>query len=482
MTLNMKRIIEWGRRSGGRKVWARRYEPMEENEKKIMPFHLFAYAGKYCVLDIENMRAMAVDDAVSQSLGLLRVASEDPVPPKTRDALTELGLIRQTKPQSAQKPPIEPISSIALFVTQACNLRCVYCYEDKTGARMEEATALRAIDWLIEGSRNVTNLYISFFGGEPFLNLALMKKAAAYAREKAAAVGKRVTFLTTTNATLLDEEAISFVVDFDVDVIVSMDGPRDIHDVQRPFPDNRGSYDVVYPNAKSLVEKKPETRVHAVVVDHSQTERIKSSLQDLGFRDVTLLPASASLFEEKTSARKLEGLIASLEREAEDWAALIAARNTEALKALRSRSQLTIPMLALLHNKKLRYACGAGVNYVAVSCAGDLFLCHRFVGLDEYKLGNVFTGLIERKGYEESPLVRSSLCAGCFARYYCAGWCKHDNVGTTGSAWEPSADICAMKRRELELAIGLIGPLGDAEKAFLVENEIFPRKPCPLDF
>jgi uncharacterized protein len=121
---------------------------MEENVKKIMPFHLFAYKGKSFVLDIENMRAAAVDEEVAQSLGLMQDASDESVPLETQAALTELGFIRPTKPQSAQKKPIEPISSIALFVTQACNLRCVYCYEDKTGARMEEATALRAIDWL----------------------------------------------------------------------------------------------------------------------------------------------------------------------------------------------------------------------------------------------------------------------------------------------------------------------------------------------
>lgn len=455
---------------------------MERNGNEIRPFQLFVREGKRYLLDIENMKAAAIDEAAAQALSKLNGASTDFVPQETQAALAEFGLLRPQKKKSAGNNTREPINSIALFVTQACNLRCVYCYENKTGARMGEATALQAIDWLIGQSGNVKNLYVSFFGGEPFLNLPLMKKTAAYARKKAAAVGKRVTFLTTTNATLLDEEAISFVVDYDVDVIVSMDGPREIHDAQRPFPGNRGSFDVVYPRAKSLVEKKPDARVHAVVVDHSQTERIKSSLYDLGFRDITLLPASDSLFEEKKSARKLDGLVLALEREAEEWAALISARATKELKALRSRAQLAIPLLALLHNKKQRHACGAGVNYVAVSCAGDLFLCHRFVGMEEFKLGTVFTGTLDRKGYDQSPLARSPLCVNCFARYYCAGWCKHDNVGATGSVWEPSPEICALKRRELELAVGLIGMLDEEEKAFLIENGIFPRKPCPLDF
>ena len=108
-------------------------------------------------------------------------------------------------------------------------------------------------------------------------------------------------------------------------------------------------------------------------------------------------------------------------------------------------------------------------------------MCHRFVGQDEYKLGNVFNNDINREVCLESPLTRVPACASCFARYYCAGWCKHDNSTSCGSIWTPSEEICLLKQRELELAAALICQFDEQDRTFLSEYEIFPPKPCPLD-
>ncbi|ATW28743.1 hypothetical protein DCMF_19085 [Candidatus Formimonas warabiya] len=431
-----------------------------------MPFHVFQYGGENYVIDIEKMQASAVDDLTAETLR--RVSAQPEKPPASGLSV--------------------PIISIALFVTQACNLRCVYCYEKKDGAKMEEKTAFQAVDWLLGQAGNTKKIYISFFGGEPFLNFPLIKKVAAYAREKAGALDKVVGFNVTTNGTLLDEEMISFLREYDVNVLVSMDGPREIQDRQRPFAGGRGSYDVILPRVKKLLAAKPETCVHAVLVDDSKTELIKNALQDIGFPEVTLLPASPSLFEgeegavKANQARKLDGLLRELEREADLWLKLVKNRDSWSLKDLKSKAQLFHALLALLHNRKMRYACGAGVKFTAVSCAGDIYLCHRFVGLDGYKLGNVFEAGFEREIYRESPLTRVPACAACFARYYCAGGCKHDNAGSCGSAWTPSPEMCRLRQRELELAAVLAGRFDDQDRAFLNAHEIFPPKPCPLDF
>lgn len=331
-------------------------------------------------------------------------------------------------------------------------------------------------------------VYISFFGGEPFLNFPLIKKVAAYARESAEILGKSVKFNVTTNATLLDQEVIEFLQEYDVNVLVSMDGPREIQDRQRPFPGGKGSYDIILPRIKRLLEVKPDTRVHAVLVDDKKTDIIKNALKEIGFPEVTLLPASPSLFDARASKksakaneRNLNGLLLELEREAQLWFDFVKKRDNESLKILRSKAQLSQALLALLHNKKLRYACGAGIKFVAVSCEGDIYLCHRFVGLEEYKLGNIFEiGL--KENFRESPLTRMSICSACFARYYCAGGCKHDNAGSCGSAWTPPEEICRLRKRELELASVLVSRFDDQDRAFLNEYQIFPPKPCPLDF
>lgn len=451
---------------------------MNEKEKTVMPYHVFQYSGRNHVIDIEKMQANAVDDLTAETLRRVSAAPEEPLP-----SGLEENFIKN------KQGPV-PITSMALFVTQACNLQCVYCYEEKVGGHMEEKTAFQAVDWLLGHAGNSKKIYISFFGGEPFLNFPLIKKVVAYARERVGALDKVVTFNITTNATLLDEEMILFLREYDVHVLVSMDGPREIQDQQRPFADGRGSYHVILPRVKKLLAVKPETRVHAVIIDDSKTELIKNALQDIGFAEVTLLPASASLFEgdakegtgKVKQARNLDGLLRELEREAELWLNLVKNKDSESLKDLRSKAQLSLALLALLHNKKKRYACGAGVKYIAVSNTGDIYLCHRFVGQDGYRLGNVFSNDLEREIYQESPLTRVPACAACFARYYCAGWCKHDNVTSFGSVWTPSEEICLLKRRELELAAALISQFDEWDCAFLSEYEIFPPKPCPLDF
>ena len=442
-----------------------------------MSYHVFQYGGVNCVIDIEKMQAKAVDDLTAEALKKIPSMQERPLPSDLEE-----------NPKKKKQEPL-PINSMALFVTQACNLRCTYCYEEKTSGCMEEKTALRAVDWLLEHSGNIKKIYISFFGGEPFLNFPLIKNVAAYAREKAGALDKSVAFATTTNATLLDEEMILFLREYDVHVLVSMDGPREIHDQQRPFADGRGSYDVILPRVKKLLEVKPETRVHAVLVDDSKTELINNTLKDIGFAEVTLLPASASEFQggaeegagKTEQSRNLDGLLLEMEREAELWLNLVKNKDSKSLRDLRTKAQLSLPLIALLHNKKKHYACGAGIKYIAVSDTGDIYLCHRFVGQDEYKLGNVFNNDIDREVCLESPLTRVPACASCFARYYCAGWCKHDNSTSCGSIWTPSEEICLLKQRELELAAALICQFDEQDRTFLSEYEIFPPKPCPLD-
>lgn len=450
---------------------------MNEKKPEIKPFHVFQYDGGNYVIDIEKMQASAVDDLTAETIRGVSPDSEEPLPSGPEENLKK------------KKQEFPPIVSMALFVTQACNLRCIYCYEKKTNGRMEEKTAFQAVDWLLGQAGNMKKIYISFFGGEPFLNFPLIKKVAAYARKTAGNLSKTVSFNVTTNATLLDEEVIEFLQEYDVNVLVSMDGPREIQDKQRPFAGDKGSYDIILPRVKKLLAVKPETRVHAVLVDDSKTELIKSALQDIGFPEVTLLPASPSLFageakdkaEKAKQARNLDGLLLELEREAKLWLKLVKNRESESLKDLRSKAQLSQALLTFLHNKRLRYACGAGVKFIAVSCEGDIYLCHRFVGVSDYKLGNIFeTGL--KENYRESPLTRMAACAACFARYYCAGGCKHDNAGSCGSAWTPPEEICRLRRRELELAAALISRFNDQDRTFLNQYEIFPPKPCPLDF
>ena len=325
---------------------------------------------------------------------------------------------------------------------------------------------------------------MSFFGGEPFLNFPMMKAVTEYSRRRVQEVDKAVDFLVTTNATLMDDEKIAFIKEHRISVMVSLDGPREIQDTQRPFADGKGSYDVIVPKIRKLLEKCPETPAHAVITGHTDPQRVKNALREIGFTEVSFILASASLFDagEAKQARDLSAALKLMEQETKNWITHTKNRDAQSLKSLILSSQLYLGLLSFLHNRKRRYPCEAGLGKVGVSCAGDVYLCHRFVGIDAYKLGNVFYHDLDREKYHQSPVTFVEECRKCFARYYCAGGCKHDNAGSCGSVFKPCEEMCRLRRREAELAAYIACLLTDEDRAFLAEHEIVPPKPCPLDF
>lgn len=460
----------------------------------IKPFHLFHYQGSHYVINIEGMSASTIDDTTAMSLEKIMVNPAALLESPSKKQLEKLGLLARTQEQMPKikketKKETYPVINMSLFLTQSCNLKCVYCYGDGggygTGGNMEEKIAFQAVDWLLEQSGKIKKVHIGFFGGEPFLNFALMKAVVAYAETKVQELGKQVEFHTTTNATLLDDEQIAFIQEHQLQVMVSLDGPKEIQDAQRPYANGQGSYDSIVPKIKKLLAAVPETPGHAVLVGHTDAEVVKNALKDIGFGEVSIMPVAKSLFAEPNSAaavRETQQLMQALEQEVDTWIRLVKNRDSAALKILKTKSGLYPAMVSLLHNYKRRYACGAGLGLAAVSAAGDIYLCHRFVGMDEYKLGNVFDKDLQREEYQKSPLTGAGKCATCFAKYHCAGGCKHDNVGSGGGLATPSEDICRLRCRELELAAVITSQLAPADKSFLIEQEIFTPKPCPLDF
>lgn len=462
------------------------------NKKRLKQYHQFQHLGRQYVLNVAEMHAHAVDEAVARTLTRLTTAPAEPMDTLEEEQLATLGLLADGGPQkqkAAKRAPV-PVVSATLFLTQSCNLKCTYCYGDEgkygAGGKMTEQTAFRAVDWLIEQSGKMKQIHIGFFGGEPFLNFPLMQAVVAYALQKAQATGKKVGFHAVTNGTMLDDEKVAFIDKHKISIQISFDGPREVQDAQRPFANGKGSYDAIVPRIKKLLAVAPKTHGHAVLSGDTDPKTIMDGMRAIGFSEVTINPASASLFDGKAGddahGRDFETVIASLELEAAGWASGIGNRDDEALRVLKSNSQLRPALICLLHNAKRTHPCGAGMGLVAVSSAGDVYLCHRFVGMDDYKLGSVFQQELDRAEFGQSPLTANAACTDCYARYYCAGGCKHDNASSSGSVFTPPEDICRLRRRELELAATISAGLDPAGRAYLLAQDIVPPKPCPLDF
>ena len=460
--------------------------------ERLKPFHLFEYQGCRCLINIEDTRAQSIDEPAAVKLLSLQAASEAEVESDTADTLKTLGLLGKGPPKNLKKAQTAsiPISKAALFLTQACNLNCVYCYGEGgsygDGGSMDQKTAFQAVDWLIALSGNKKKIHVGFFGGEPFLAFPMMKAVTQYAQRKGREVDKDVEFHATTNATLLDDEKIAFVKENDISVTVSLDGPRKIQDAQRPFANGGSSYDAALPRIRKILKACPKTEGHAVITGRTDPARTREALLDMGFAEVSLMPASKSLFEKTLTGtktrRNLDGFLKLMAQDAETWIQHIRNRDSGFLKKFMNQSELHHLILAFLHNTGKKYHCGAGLGLVGISCTGNVYLCHRFVGMDAYRLGNVFSNQLNRDPFLEVPATFIKKCRGCFARFLCAGGCKHDNAAYSGSMFEPAEDACHLMRSKCEIAAYTVSLLTNEDRKFLSRHEIFPVKFCPLDF
>ena len=463
-----------------------------DKDMRLKPFHLGNHQDHRYMINIEDMKAYPIDEKTFRFLQQLSDNGDFFSRSQNNEQLQALGLLSQKKKKAAQKTPKDPVPIVnaAFFLTQSCNLRCVYCYgeggEYGHKGNMEEKTAFQAVDWLIEQSGKAKKIHVGFFGGEPFLNFPLMEKIVAYARKRVHEVDKKVAFHATTNGTLLDEKQINFIQDQDLKVMISFDGPEKIQDAQRPFAGGKGSYDYIVPKIKNLLAVRPQTPGHAVLMEGSDPQKVKEALKEIGFSNISITPASDCMLtcdaKKPKSGRNLHNVFEVLEQETNSWLEGIKSRDIPALKQLKNSSELYHGLLSFSHNSKRYFPCGAGLGLTGISCSGDVYLCHRFVGMNAYKLGNVFDKHIDRDAYQKSPIAFVPECSDCLARHYCAGSCRYDNAASTGSVFKPPEEMCRLRRREFELSAYLSSRLDEADRAFLQEEDIVPPKPCPLDF
>ncbi len=456
------------------------------NRNQLKPFHIIRVHGGTYVLNIEDMQSTHVD---GQTLGTLERALALPVqrlaPFEQRD-LDRLGLLGPKEGSRRglhQKIPVDrsPVTSMSLLLTESCNLRCMYCYcrggEQKAKGRMKEATAYRALNWLLENSLESRELYVDFCGGEPFLAFPTMQKSVQYFQKKCLASGKKVHFHVTSNGTLLDEKKIDFISENEIAVRISIDGPREVHDAHRRFSGGGGTYDTIIKNCSKLLEISPDIEAHAVLVEGTPLA-IKEALLEIGFKQVSVRVCSNSLSEKQNGSeipfsRKIEHIIADLDREADLWLQHIEERNSQALKELNPKSQLINAIIPLLQNNTRHHGCVAGFGFVAVSWNGSIYPCHRFADIPGYRMGSIFGDQPDCQTYQR-PVELVEACTACFARYYCGGGCKYDNAASGGDIFKPADDLCQLRQRELELGASVVGSLDDDALNYLTELKILP--------
>lgn len=374
------------------------------------------------------------------------------------------------------------------MVTRRCNLRCTYCYGDPGihGGRetMSREVARRAVDWLLERSGAHQRVRVDYFGGEPLLEADLVEDVTTYAEERAAATGKRISFQLTTNGTLLDDGVIAFAAGHGIEVGVSLDGPREVHDRQRPLSGGGGSCDGVLSRAKALLAALPRSGAGAVLLPGADVAAVGGALRAAGFARISLTPASPPIEPAREGPLPprdvVGGLVSAAESEAPEWAEAVARRDAPALRSLRDHSALAVPIRLALNDER-RTGCGAGRGMVAVAPDGSVYLCHRLVGHADFRLGSVDSPVLDRETFLRAPEDRVPQCRTCVAGRFCPGGCSYDNLAMTGSPDRPPEDTCALARRLVELAATIVAALTDADRAWLRREDIVAPPACPLD-
>ncbi len=351
------------------------------------------------------------------------------------------------------------IKALCLHVAHTCNLNCEYCFASQgkyhgERAVMSFSVAKRAMDFLVENSGKRRNLEVDFFGGEPLMNFDVVKKTVEYARSIEKEKNKNFRFTLTTNGVLLDDEVIDFCNKEMSNVVLSLDGRKEVHDRYRVDYSGNGSWEKIVPKFKKLVEKRGGKNYYMrgtfTHFNTDFTEDIKEML-DLGFTELSMEPVVCAKGDknELTDA-DLPVLLGQYEKLAE----MMIERDKRGKPFTFYHYMLDLKGGPCVY--KRISGCGSGTEYMAVTPWGDLYPCHQFVGEEKFRLGDIYNGVTNEKIREEfrnCNVYARRDCDGCWAKLYCSGGCAANAYHATGSVKGVYKYGCELFRKRIECAI-----------------------------
>lgn len=361
----------------------------------------------------------------------------------------------------AKRDPV--VKALCLHVAHTCNLDCDYCFASQGKYHGERAlmpfeVGRRAIDFLIENSGSRHNLEVDFFGGEPLMNFGVAKEIVAYAREREKECGKHFRFTLTTNGMLVDDDVIEFS-DREMDnVVMSLDGRKEVNDRFRKTVGGVGSYDIIVPKFQKFAAARGEKEYYIRgTFTHNNPDFMKDIdvMLDLGFTRLSMEPVVAP--PDSPSALTEEDK-ATVMRQYE----LLAERMIQRRRA-GTPFVFYHYMLDLEHGPciyKRISGCGSGTEYMAVTPKGELYPCHQFVGEERFRMGDVFGGVDAqgeriRAEFKRCNAYSKPECEDCWARLYCSGGCAANGWHSTGDVNGVYAYGCDLFRCRMECALAV---------------------------
>lgn len=359
------------------------------------------------------------------------------------------------------------VKALCLHIAHDCNLACRYCFAEEgeyhgRRALMSFEVGKQALDFLIQNSGSRRNLEVDFFGGEPLMNWDVVKQLVAYGREQEKLHNKNFRFTLTTNGVLLNDEIMEFCNKEMANVVLSIDGRKEVHNFMRPFRKGAGSYDLIVPKFQKFADSRNQERYYVRgTFTHHNLDFSKDVLHlaDLGFKQISVEPVVAADTEDYAIR---EEDLPKLMEEYDFLAKEMIAREKQGKGFQFFHFMIDLTGGPCVY-KRLS-GCGSGTEYLAVTPWGDLYPCHQFVGEEEYLMGNVFDGVLRqeiKKEFSGCNVYTKEECKKCFARFYCSGGCAanayHFEKNING-CYEIG---CKLQRKRVECAIMIKAALAE---------------------
>ena len=453
--------------------------------------HLYKNNGYNMVLDINSGSVHVVDDLVYDVLEQLQpdpgisgeqvtdALSEKYSPSEIAEAFEECrelqkeGMLftedvyRGAIDHFQERPVV--VKALCLHIAHDCNLACRYCFAEEgeyhgRRALMSLEVGKKALDFLIANSGSRRNLEVDFFGGEPLMNWQVVKDLVAYGREQEKKHDKNFRFTLTTNGVLLNDEIMEFCNREMGNVVLSIDGRKEVHDRMRPFRKGAGSYDLIVPKFLKFAESRQQNNYYVRgTFTHYNLDFAADVLHlaDLGFRQISVEPVVAPPSEDYAIWK-------------EDLPVIMEQYDLLAREMIRREKEgrgfnffhFMIDLTGGPCVYKRLSGCGSGTEYLAVTPWGDFYPCHQFVGEEQFCLGNVDEGIVRQDicgEFRKCNVYSKQECADCFARFYCSGGCAANSWNFTGNINDVYEIGCAMQRKRIECALMIKAALADRD-------------------
>ena len=464
--------------------------------------HLYKNNGYNMVLDVNSGSIHVVDDVVYDVLELLNEAEDRRKEEGFRQEITDKMLAKYGEDITAEdmkdvfedldeleengtlftvdvykegvidfKKRQTVVKALCLHIAHDCNLACRYCFAGEgeyKGDRslMSLEVGKKALDFLVANSGNRRNLEVDFFGGEPLMNFDVVKELVAYGRELEKTHDKHFRFTLTTNGVLLRDDVIEFANKEMDNIVLSIDGRKEVHDHMRPFKNGKGSYDFILDKFKKVAESRNQQKYYVRgTFTHYNLDFVKDvlSLADEGFEQISVEPVVAGP-EEPYAIREED--IPQICEGYDELAKEMLKRKKEGRGFNFFHYMIDLSGGPCVY-KRLS-GCGSGTEYLAVTPWGDLYPCHQFVGEEEFCLGNVDDGIVNtemRDTFKLCNVYAKEECRNCFAKFYCSGGCA-------ANAYHCHQDInksyeigCELQRKRVECAIMLQAAYAEDENS-----------------